>query len=82
MTSRASSCSRDPAIRKPSPSTQLQSFSTSSANSCKSCGRRNNPSSQVNIIGGEAAYENEFPWAALLLIDDVMRCGGSLINDR
>ena len=47
------------------------------------CGRsRRRFGCGVKIIGGTEACRNEFPWAALLEIDGVSRCGGNLINDR
>ena len=40
----------------------------------------------AKITGGTEAEENEFPWAALVLITKrsgaTSRCGGSLINER
>ena len=62
-----------------SPSTppKLSSYCTGS------CGRsKKRFSCDDRIIGGTEACEHEFPWAALLEIDGVSRCGGNLINDR
>ena len=46
-----------------------------------------NVSWKTNIIGGDFAEKNEFPWAALINLTytelgQTYRCGGSLINDR
>ena len=43
--------------------------------------------SKTNIVGGDFAEKNEFPWAALLHLTSSeaglsYRCGGTLINDR
>ena len=43
--------------------------------------------SQLNSIGGEEAEENEFPWAALLVLrssetNRTNRCGGTLISSQ
>ena len=42
---------------------------------------------QENIVGGNYAVVNEFPWVALLNLSSsengaTARCGGSLISDR
>ena len=58
-------------------------------NSCN-CGRRRSnlfdEHFATRIVGGGEAEVNEFPWAALLIIQGQtskpVRCGGTLINDR
>jgi len=86
ITSQTNSCSTNkPTKPQPLPPTfsrEPTSRLPTSPLSCKNCGYRNFFTSQEKIIGGEVADENEFPWAALLLIDHSERCGGSLINDR
>ena len=59
-------------------------FSSGSQGLCSgNCGRsRKRFGCDTRIIGGKEACENEFPWAALLKIDGIKRCGGNLINDR
>jgi secreted trypsin-like serine protease len=34
------------------------------------------------ITGGNAAERGQFPWQALVIIDDTYICGGSLIDNR
>ena len=59
-------------------------FSSGSQGLCSgNCGRsRQRIGCDTKITGGKEACENEFPWAALLEIDGISRCGGNLINDR
>ena len=49
--------------------------------------QKKNISFQIVIVGGELAEANEFPWTALLSLNNsgngaTARCGGSLISDR
>ena len=81
MTSQARSCSRNTA-REPQSTKPSRPSPNSSLKHCESCGKRNVDIGNERIVGGTVAEPNEFPWAALLRIDDTMRCGGSLINDR
>ena len=40
---------------------------------------------QTRVAGGDEAGRNEFPWAALILIQvgaDQAVCGGTLVSDR
>jgi len=46
--------------------------------SCERCGLAN----RNKIVGGRSATNNEFPWMAALVYEDVIICGGSVINDR
>ena len=50
------------------------------------CGQKRNYV-ETNIIGGEMAEKNEFPWVALLNLTSTRsgltyRCGATLINER
>ena len=65
-------------------------FASNLAKDCQ-CGERNNQRQEIDlkVIRAEEAEPNEFPWAALLRIQNTSqvgrghaRCGGTLINDR